>query len=222
VGDGSRWGLNVRVTDESRPLSSAEAMLKYPADLDSPPQPDSIAMLDRFPEQPSRPLFHGPAQFMAALLAWMPTAVTPDRVGMREVQPGIWAGVNSSISPTAKLRPPCWVGQHVLIEGEASVGPETIIEDGVVLEKVTELEHCWIGPRTLVGEFTHIEHSLAWGSHLVNWKTGAETVVPDPFVLCALDPARAGHGPGLLTRAADFYRRNKDRPALLFERPHTA
>lgn len=222
VGDGSRWGLNVRVSDESRPLSPAEAMLKYSSAPDSTLDSDSIAVLNHFPGKPDRLLFNAPDEFMAALLEWMPGAVTPDRVGMHEISPGVWAGVHSSISPRAKLKPPCWVGQHVLIEDEATIGPETIIEDGVVVEAVAEIEHSWIGSRTLVGEFTRIDHALAWGNRLLSWETGAEALVPDPFVLCALDHPHSGQGPGLLARAADLYRRNKERAPLLFERPHTA
>jgi NDP-sugar pyrophosphorylase family protein len=222
VGDGSRWGIKAAVRDEARPLNAAEAMIKYAAELGPTPDRTTVLVLNHFPGHPDRLLFGGPAEFMAGLLAWMPQALTPDRVGVREIRPGVWTGVNATISPGARLEPPCWVGQHALIEEEATIGPNTIIEDGVVVETTAEIQSSWIGPRTLVGQFTQIQDSVAWGNRLVNWKTGAETTVPDPFVLCALEHPRVGHRVGLLARAVDLYRRNKERVPFFMEPGPTA
>jgi len=222
VSDGSRWGLTVSVFSETGPLTPPDALLKYAGYLNSAPASSGVILPNHFPGFADHPLFTGPAEFMAALQVWMPQALTPDRVGMREVRPGIWAGVNSAISPGAKLAAPCWVGQHVLVGPDAIIGPGTVIEDGVVIEPFAEIEDSWIGTRTLVGQFTRLQSALAWGNRVVNWKTGTASVVPDPFVLCALNRIPRGASRGLLTRITELYRRNKERAPLLVEGARTA
>src|SRR5690349_10878678 len=98
VDDGARWGLQAVVTGESRELTPEEARQKY-SDADNPlTDADPVKVLDHFPGS-SLPLFDSYAGFFAALMEWMPHAATPDRIGMREVERGVWVGLHSHLSP---------------------------------------------------------------------------------------------------------------------------
>jgi len=184
VGSGARWGLEARVCAETQELTPEEARAKYFQEVNSSSPTPVIEILDHFPGFPRR-LFGGYTEFYNALQVWMSFALTPERVGMREVSARIWAGANSRISLEAELHPPCWIGQHAVVGPRAIVGPGSIIEDGVVMEAAAEISASWIGSYTFVGRLARINKSLAWGNRLVNWQTGSSTLVPDPFILSA-------------------------------------
>src|SRR5215813_9617889 len=44
VGDGERWGMNLKVVAESRELTPAQALLKYAKELDTVPEPGAIIL----------------------------------------------------------------------------------------------------------------------------------------------------------------------------------
>ena len=217
VGEGRRWGLSARVLNEGRELSPAEALLKHASLLDPVPGPDAIVVLDHFPGLPEKPLFAGGQDFFAALLSWMPKALTVDRVGVSQTRPGIWMGCHSHVSPRAHLRPPCWIGQHVFVGDGAVVGPGAALEDGAFVEPGAELAESWIGPDTFVGQFARIGGSLAWGSTLLNWRTGSVTQVADPFLLCALRQPRRRPSLGCFDKLSQLYARNKGEVGVLWK-----
>lgn len=185
VRDGARWGLKVEVTPESRELTAAQAQIKYASEFPATAQ-NFITVLDHFPGASQCPLFTSHANLFSALAQWMPKAKTVDRVGVREVQPGIWLGLHAQVSPEAQLRAPCWIGQHVYIGARAMVGPTAIIEDRSFIEAGAEIIRSAIGPDTFVGRLAALQKSFAWGSTLVNWETASVTRVPDAFLLCGL------------------------------------
>ena len=94
----------------------------------------------------------------------------PGPNGVREIQPGIWAGLRTRIAPTAELKAPCWIGEDVQIGPHAVVGPMAILEDRVFVETGALVSHTWVGPDTYSGEFTALMNSMAWGDTLVNWE----------------------------------------------------
>lgn len=211
VGRGERWGLSVAVTTESRELTAAQVLLKYDKELTSnTPLKNGIAVLDHFPSMPELPLFTSYADFYKALLAWMPRAMAPDRVGVREVSPGIWMGLHSQIAPNAELRAPCWIGRNVVVGTQSVLGPGTIVEDGSFVETACEIAHSLVGPDTFVGCFAALKSSVAWGSTLINWETNSTTKVVDPFLLCELRQGRQLHPAGWLDRLSDLYARNRE------------
>jgi NDP-sugar pyrophosphorylase family protein len=216
-GDGSRWGLAVEVMEESRELSPAMAMLKYAPDLDPAPNPGTITVLDHFPGAPERPLFTNYEALVDALLHWMPKAITPDRVGMREIKPGLWLGTHSQIASTAHLNPPCWIGEKVFVGAGAIIGPGAIVEGGAFIEPGAEVLHSCVGPDTFVGRLARLNNSLVLGQVLVHLPTSSTTVVPDPFLLCALRQPRPLRGASWLGRAAELYERNKEDVVLLWK-----
>jgi hypothetical protein len=189
TGNGARWGLAVEVIPESRELTPEEARRKYRAEgaPDWLAAPHDVMMADRLPGLPQRGLFDSYGSWFAALLEWMPRAATPERIGMREVQPGLWVGLHTRVSPRATLHAPCWLGHHVHVGPEAVIGPGAILEDRVLVESGAEITGSLVGPETFVGQLTQIKDSLAWGSQLINWREGSFVRVPDAFLLCAFN-----------------------------------
>ena len=185
VGDGARWGMAIEVTDESRELSPAEALVKYDLQAGAT-NGNNITVLDHFPGLTEHSLFRSYEDWFAGVRSWMPHACMPDRIGVRQLQPNVWAGLNTHISPAARIEGPCWLGKNVFIGPRVLLGPETVVEDGSLIESDAEIVGSYIGPDTLVGKCVEIKDSLTSGSTLVNWKTGSVTEVVDAFILCAL------------------------------------
>jgi hypothetical protein len=210
AGNGARWGLKVDVVRESRVLTPAQAQIKYAERTGASWSPDEIILMDRFP-QSTRPLFGSYTDLFAGLLDWLPHALTPDRVGVRELQPGIMVGRHTRVSPEAKLLAPCWIGQSVYIGAGAIVGPMAVVEDRSFVEPASEITCSLIGPDTFVGRSAVIQDSIAWGDTLIHWKSGACGPVPHAYLLCALrSPALARQSRGLFDRLGEIYSRNKD------------
>jgi hypothetical protein len=152
------------------------------------PAPHDIVLMNHLPACPDLPLFESYASWFAALLAWMPRALTPARVRVTEIRPGIWVGRRAHVSPKAELIAPCWIGDQVFVEPGAIVGPGAIVENRSVIENEAHVAQSWIGPDTFVGPMTALATSLAWGSSLTNWRSDSSLQVPDPFLMCSLAP----------------------------------
>jgi NDP-sugar pyrophosphorylase family protein len=188
VGDGSRWGLKIEILKELKDLDVKEARkLHIPTyEADWAPEPDDVMVADHLPGKDDSKPFKSYADWFAAAIAWAPEVVKSARIGVKEIEPGIWAGRKVSISQSARIIGPCWIGDNVRIEKNAVVGPYAILEDQVVADAACEISQSWVGPDTFVGELTRVENSLAWGSSLLNWKTGSHLEVPDSFLMCSL------------------------------------
>ena len=188
VGTGARWGMEVEVIPALRELTVSEARAKYrpKEETDWPAQPHDIILMDRFPGLPNLPLFESYSSWMTAVQAWLPNSATRHRVGVREIQPGVWVGLRSRIPDSAKLRGPCWIGENVWVGANTKVGPYAVLENRVVVESGVEITNSLIGSETLVGEMAEIKDALANGSTLVNWRTGSRTTVPDALLMCSL------------------------------------
>jgi NDP-sugar pyrophosphorylase family protein len=186
IGDGARWGLKAEVFEEPSELRPEQALSKFIGAGSLEEARDGMTVVDHFPEDARHPLFTSYADCFAALLNWMPRAKMPDRVGLREVQPGVWVNLPCHVSSRARLKPPCWVGKHVFAGAGAVIGPDTVLEEGAFIEAQAEVSHSWVGPDTLVGRGTRLANSIAIGSRLINYQTESLAVVPDPFVLCSL------------------------------------
>ncbi len=217
VGDGARWGLKVEVIEESRELTPAQALLKYPESISPSPLTNGVAVLDHFPGSPEQPIFASYASCFAALHAWLPHATTPDRVGIRQIRENVWVGLRSRIAPTAQLHAPCWIGKNVFIGERAIVGPNAIIEDNSFIESDVQVLTGHIGSDTFVGQFAELRESFAWGNTLVNWKLGSAAKVPDSFLLCALRQPKQPMTGGWMSRMARLCARNKEDVQLIWK-----
>jgi NDP-sugar pyrophosphorylase family protein len=188
TGNGSRWGLKIEVFHEVREPSIAEARKRFRSGNESDwlAEPNDVVIADHFPGVPGHKVFENYRSWFQAMSLWIPQSVASRRIGFREVAPGIWMGHRTKVARTAKLTPPCWIGDHVRIGSDASVGPMTFLEDRVVIDECAIINHSWVGPDTFLGSMTGLKDSLAWGTLLINWKTGSHTTISDPFLLASL------------------------------------
>lgn len=194
VGDGARWGVRVIVQQEKNELTSVEARMKHQSrDPENwLPAPHDVVLMDHLPGRPQLPLTTSYADWYAGTQVMIPGALTSDRIGVRELKPGVWAGLHSHVDPDARLVGPCWIGEHAWIEAGAVIGPNAVLENEVFIARGAEVSHSVIGPKTFVGQFTEVRNSIAWGSTLINWERDSSLKVSDEFLLCSLDhhPAR--------------------------------
>ena len=189
VGDGARWGLRVTVLAEKRELTPDEARAKHQADGAAwLPAPNDVNLLDYLPGLPQRPLFTSYTDWFAAVRELLPNALTPDRIGVHELRPGVWVGMHAHIAADVKLIAPCWIGERAWIEAGVVIGPNAVLEREVVIARGAEVSQSVIGPQTFVGQFTEVRNSLACGSTLVNWERDSCLKVTDEFLLCSLHP----------------------------------
>lgn len=205
VDGGTRWGLTVEVIPERWELSVTEARAKYVHDSDEEwcSEPNDAILMDHLPGLRQHPLFTSYAAWFEAVHTCMWRTGTPDRIGVREIKPGIWVGLRSRISSKAQLCAPCWIGHNVSIGHGAIIGPSAILDNKVFVQGEAEISHSIVGPETYVGQFTEIRDSFAWGSTLLNWSRGWCTQVPDRFLLSALGEHRRDiKATGMLARVA--------------------
>jgi NDP-sugar pyrophosphorylase family protein len=217
AGTGARWGLTVTVIEESRELTPAQALLKYDKTLELNPAPNGIIVLDRFPNDSENLLFTDYATHFQSLLKWMPQAKTPDRIGVKELAPGIYTDFRAHVSREAKLEPPCWLGKNVYVGAGATIGPQTIVEDGSLVEAGAIVSNSVVGPNTFVGQLAELTNSLAMGDMLVNLATGSATKVPDNFLLSALRQPRPPQSARWIDRVAELCSRNLTEVQLLWK-----
>lgn len=190
TGNGDRWGLSVEVLDEAQELSPALARVKYPVTKASSfPEPYDMILMTHFPGQPQRPLFTSYAGWFSAVLAWLPQAAAINRIGVHELQPGVWVAMRARIAGSARLQAPCWIGEGARIGPRSVIGPGAIVENHVFVESDCVISNSVVGPDTLVGKFAELKDSLAWGGVVINCNTNSLARVPDSFLMCALrDP----------------------------------
>ncbi|MEO5959186.1 MAG: hypothetical protein ABIZ49_10635 [Opitutaceae bacterium] len=193
IGSGARWGVRLDVLPQSREPTVEEARSKYfPAGTTEGRPDNEVALLDYLPGQPHLPLFETYAGWFAAVKAWIPYALTPTRIGAREVQPAVFVGLHSQISPDAQLVPPCWIGENVSVGPNVMIGPDAIVDDNVVVERGARIVRSVVTPETFVGQHMALDHSLAAGGTLIDWQNGSCLRVPDAFLLGPLSSRRSG------------------------------
>jgi hypothetical protein len=196
IGDGARWGLQVIVQAEKRELANDEARAKH-QDPSAAwlPAPNDAVLMDHLPGLPQLPLFTSYADWFAVARTLLPNALTPDRIGVRELKPGVWVGLHAHVAADAKLIAPCWIEERAWIEAGAVIGPNAVLEREVFIARGAEVSSSAIGPQTFVGQFTEVHNSIAWGSTLINWERDSCLQVPDAFLLCSREPQRARPAP---------------------------
>ncbi len=188
LGDGAKWGVKLEVLPQNRELGRAEARAKYcPAGAKDWLPGENIIALDCLPDRPDLPLFESYSGWFSALQAFMPHAITPARIGAREIHPGVWVGLHAQISATAQLHPPCWIGENTIVGANAVIGPGTILDDRVVIEHGARIVQSVVGPETFVGEMSLVLHSVVHGNQLLNWQSGSCLRVSDDFLLSSLE-----------------------------------
>jgi NDP-sugar pyrophosphorylase family protein len=151
-------------------------------------------------------------------IGWIPSACGPDRVGCRELEPGVWVSYHAHVDKGARLRGPCWIGKRSFIGDGAVIGPCAVVEDRCFVEKGVEIRDSIVGPYTFVGRHAEIANSIALGDTLIHRKSGSAARVPDPFVLCSLRrTASSGEEQGWLARMSELVARNKSDVQLIWK-----
>jgi NDP-sugar pyrophosphorylase family protein len=220
VGKGGRWGINAEVIVEPCALSVHFARTKYQLDSKAEwlDQTNDVVLMDRLPGLSQYPLFKDYAGWFAGLQTFLPRAAITNRIGVHEINPGIWVGRRTRISPSAQLIGPCWIGERVSIGPLATIGPMAVLEDRVMVETGSEIAHSVVGPDTMVGRLTEVRNSIALGEPLVNWKTNSCVTVPDPLLLSALKGRRsASQSNSWMAQLSSLYTRNKDDFQMLWK-----
>jgi hypothetical protein len=203
VGTGARWGVRAEVRTELRELTPADVLAKMQFPGGDSGAVERIIMLDHFPEGQEGSLFRTYRDWFATVLEWMKRAANPNRVGLEEIQPGVWSGRRTRVASSATLVAPCWLGDQVRVGPDAVIGPNSILESRVVVDSAAEVRSSFVGPETFIGALTKIQDSIAWGSTLIDWPSGSCTQVPDPFLLCAL--GRHGSGNSAVEDGESFW-----------------
>jgi len=202
VGRGEAWGVKIEVLPEARELTVAEARAKYQTGVGSwLPAPHDVFLLDHLPQWPDRSLWESYAGWRQVLLACLPQAAR-EKVGMREISPGVYLGLRTRVAESAQLIAPCWIGANVWLGPRVVIGPETIVEDDVYVDEGAEISRGVIGPKTYVGALTEVRDSLAWGRDLLNLANGSVTEVTDHFLLGELGPPKRPASSNVLGRLA--------------------
>lgn len=184
VGNGERWGLLAHVFAERLELSRFEARAKYC----EPDSQDEVFMMDRLPMRPFEPLLGSYEQFFDGTIRFLETVSGNDRIGMRQIKPGVWVGLRTSISKDVNLVAPSWIGDDVRIEGACSVGPFAVIEDRCLVEQDTTLCDSVVFAENFVGRSLEIKDSLISGSEIINHQTGSLLRATDDFIVSSLLP----------------------------------
>jgi hypothetical protein len=182
VGDGSAWGVKIRISPESSELSPSEAAARH-ASFDH----DAVLTLDSLPQAPDVPLIQDAEAWHNSRAPLLPLLV-PKQIGAREIAPGIWCGMKTRINSSAVLHAPCWIGHNSIVGPCAIVGPNSYVESDSVIDAHATMENSTVAPRTYLGSMTHLGDSVAAGPVLVNWRNGSITRLTDAFLLSRLDP----------------------------------
>ncbi|MEI6782693.1 MAG: hypothetical protein WCQ21_17425 [Verrucomicrobiota bacterium] len=173
VGRGEAWGITVEVV----PSAEGACQARSEAATTEP-----VITLDHLASLPHQPLWRSYRDWYAAQQALLP-AFARQRVGMREVTPGVFVGLRSQIASDATLCGPCWIGEGVCIGSRAVIGAGAIIEDGSYVDDGAEIVGSIVGPQTYVGRYTELRNSFAWGKDLLHLDTGSLAEVNDRFLL---------------------------------------
>ncbi|MEI6175613.1 MAG: NDP-sugar synthase [Verrucomicrobiota bacterium] len=182
VGDGTAWGVQVRISPESSELSPAEA-----ADRHASFEPDAILTLECLPQAPDVPVIKDAESWHNSRTTLLPM-LAASQIGSREISPGIWRGLKARVNSSAILHAPCWIGPNTLVGPQAILGPHAYVESDSVIDEHATVENSTVGPRTYLGSMTHLGDSVAAGPVLVNWRNGSLTRLTDAFLLSRLDP----------------------------------
>ena len=77
-----------------------------------------------------------------------------------EIRKGVWVEEGAVISPKAILKSPCLIGKGCTIEGEAQIGPYTVIGDRAHIASQAVLKNCILFNNVTVGKNVHLSNCI--------------------------------------------------------------
>lgn len=180
VGDGFTWGVDIEVQSVASEPSVAEVRtLEFVAKEDQVLSPQS------FPLASGIPVFLSSAAWFQAHVS-LYSHLLKNQLNVREIQPGVWAGIHTRIAPTAVLEPPCWIGHHSLVGAHAKVLANSFIENNVIIDDYASIRNSVVCSDTYLGKMTNLENSIASGVGILNHQRNSFVKVVDDFLLSNL------------------------------------
>lgn len=179
VGKGEAWGIDVTVIPTTRELQPDDVAAEFGVGEEA----FRVEEVERLPLPGALPMWGTFAGAFDQMMLGLGTESVARSVTMHEIHPGVWVSTQASVSSTASLHAPLWIGPRVIVKDHATVGPSTILERGSYVESGAVVEESWVGPSTFVGPATTITGSLAWGNGLLNHRNGSFLEVHDPVLL---------------------------------------
>lgn len=123
----------------------------------------------------------------------------------RQFQPGLTVGRNSSVSTANLAGGTALIGSQCRIHPSAQLQGQTVISDGVIVDRGARLSNAVVLPHSYVGELVTVENGIVRGSDLLRVDTGAQLKIVDAFLLADLDQVSIKHDfSGLLNQLGGF------------------
>ena len=104
-------------------------------------------------------------------------------ISRRPHSEGVWIGNGSRVHPSARLLPPVFIGQNVLVAENARIGPCTTIGDSCIVDAGSQVEHSVLLANTYVGRKLEAKHAVLSGNTLINSTLGVAVRISDPEFL---------------------------------------
>lgn len=107
----------------------------------------------------------------------------------RQIAPGIWAGRNHFIHPSARLIPPLCIGNNCRIGRNVEIGPATVLGEHVVIDDEATVHTSTILEQTYVGRLVDLTNRIVNQTTIIDPETGVSVEVVDAFLLTTAVPA---------------------------------
>ena len=121
----------------------------------------------------------------------------PSLAGL-QLAPGIWAGHNLAIHPSARLAPPVYLGDNCQVGQDVELGPLVVLGANVVVDDEATLRESLVLDDTYVGRLVNVAGRVVDRTLTIDTATGASTVIVDRFLLAETTLASVSVGLGRL------------------------
>jgi NDP-sugar pyrophosphorylase family protein len=101
----------------------------------------------------------------------------------RKIGDGVWVGHNEVIHPTARIKPPVYIGENSFIGRDVELGPDTVIGSNVVIDEEATVSQSAVLDGTYVGQLVNVEHRLVNKNLIIDLETAGYMHVTDDFLL---------------------------------------
>ncbi len=106
----------------------------------------------------------------------------------KRILPGVWAGKNSFIHPTARILPPVFIGAKSQIGRDVELGPDVVIGENVIVDEGASIASSTILNQTYVGQMVNIERRVVRQNMMIDLDSSESVKISDSFLLSALKP----------------------------------
>lgn len=100
-----------------------------------------------------------------------------------EVQRGVWLGRKSSVHPQANLVPPVYIGEQCQIGKGVELGPYAVLGNHVIVDENATIANSTILNDTYVGQLLHLQNKVVAGKLVIDTASANHVHLTDPFLL---------------------------------------